>query len=352
MRSGTSPTGNGSSFTLRDVGITLRDSGTTVRAPVEVGDTEKSLVSPGVSRRQAQGPNGQAVSIEVAGDDTGRPDAVSKTHRARRQLVVVLSVVMLLVLSGVGYVWFSYVFRSHPGAQSLHSVESSFKAGGRDPTAANLRYEPPAEGVYALEGQGSERISFPPNAMSDGAVMPASVTYLSDGCWRWHLDYNTAHWEEYDFCPGLNQQFQPGFRNFQSWDFGTLTVTNLASFSCPSDTVVLPDNPTSGQTLSWTCTGTNSSIKGKTLAKTASRIVGTQSLSIGKTTVRAVEEVQRTTLSGGQNGTVVETWWFSATSGLPLRIQRQIKILTASPLGTITYAESGSWQMTSLTPRR
>lgn len=352
MRSETSPRGNGSSFTLRDAGITLRDSGTPAPAPVEVGDTEEGLVSPGVMRRQAEDPNGKAISLDEGVDGTGPPAAVSKTHRARRHLLVVLGVVVLLVLSGVGYVWLSYVFRSHPGAKSLHSVESSFKAGRRDPGTAGLRYVPPPEGVYALNGRGSERISFPPNAMSDSAVMPASVIYLSDGCWRWHLDYNTAHWEEYDFCPGPNQQYQPGFRNFQSWDFGTLTVTNLATFSCPSDTVVLPDNPTAGQTLSWTCTGTNSSIAGKTLAKTASRIVGTESLSIGKETVRAFEEVQRTTLSGGQNGTVVETWWFSATTGLPLRIQRQIKILTASPLGTITYEESGSWQMASLTPRR
>ena len=65
----------------------------------------------------------------------------------------------------------------------------------------DLRYALPAEGVYALNGQGTERISFPPNSHPDGAVMPATITYLADGCWRWHIDYNVAHWEEYDFCP-------------------------------------------------------------------------------------------------------------------------------------------------------
>jgi hypothetical protein len=278
--------------------------------------------------------------------------AVSKTHSSRRRILLVLGVVMLLVLSGVGYAWLSYVFRSHPGAKSLRSVENSFKGGGRNSATATLRYDPPAEGVYSLKGQGSERISFPPNSMSDGAVMPASVTYLSNGCWRWHLDYNTAHWEAYDFCPSANQQTQPGFRNSQSWDFGTMSITNLATFTCPPDTVVLPGNPVAGQTLNWMCTGTNTSIKGKTLAKTLSRVVATPSLSIGKKTVKAVEEVQKTTLSGGQSGTVVETWWLSPVSGLPLRIERQIKISTASPLGTITYNEGGWWQMTSSTPHR
>jgi len=343
---------DGASFIPRDAGATLKDSGLTIRATVGFREAADHVVIPLVVPTPTEDSEGQGISLDTANDGTKRTATVLKRHRARRRLLLVLGVVLLLVLSGVGYVWLSYVFRSHPGAKSLHSADSSFTGGGRDTATANLRYDPPAEGVYALKGRGNERISFPPNSMSDGAIMPASVTYLSNGCWRWHLDYNNAHWEEYDFCPSTNQQLQSGFRNFQSWDFGTLTVTNLANFTCPSGTVVMLDNPAAGQTLSWTCTGTNSSIKGETLAKTASRIVGTASLSIGKETVKAVEEVQRTTLSGGQNGTVVETWWFSATSGLPLRIQRQIKILTASPLGAITYNENGWWQMTSLTPRR
>jgi hypothetical protein len=32
-------------------------------------------------------------------------------------------------------------------------------------------------------------------------------------------------------------------------------------------------------------------------------------------------------------------------------MERHITILSGSPLGTITYDETGSWQMTSLQPR-
>jgi hypothetical protein len=257
----------------------------------------------------------------------------------------------LVVIGGFGFVVLRYALRSHPGAKSINSAVKGFKGEGRDTTNTNLRYQPPPEGVYELKGQGSERISFPPNTQSDGAVMPASVTYLADGCWRWHLDYNVAHWEEYDFCPGARQLFQVGYRNYQFWNFGTVTVKNLARFTCPSDSAVLPDNPVSGQILRWTCTGTNSAVQGKTTEKVASRVVGTGTLLIGKVALKAVHEVQKTTLSGVQKGTAVENWWFSATSGMPLRVERQITILTASPIGTITYNESGSWQMTSLHPR-
>jgi hypothetical protein len=276
--------------------------------------------------------------------------ALLRRRRHRHRLRVALIVVLLLIVSGVGYVSVSYVFRSHPGAKSLNSALSAYR-GGKDTARSNFRYEPPAQGVYALKGQGSERISFPPNSQSDGAVMPASVTYIAHGCWRWHLDYNTAHWEEYDFCPSDNQLVQTGYRNFQSWDFGTLTIKNLASFTCPSDTVVMAENPLAGQMLRWTCSGTNTSVSGKTTETVATPVVGTVALLIGKTTVKAVHEVQKLTLNGVQKGTAVENWWFSAATGLPLRVERHITILTASPLGTITYNEDGSWQMASVTPR-
>ena len=272
-------------------------------------------------------------------------------YRPGHFLRPVLIGVALVVLAAVGYVFLSYALRSHPAAKSLHSVVSAFQRGDRATIDTSLRYEPPAQGVYELKGQGSERISFPPNSQSDGAVMPASVTYVADGCWRWHLDYNTAHWDEYDFCPRGNELVQTGYRNFQSWDFGTLTIKNLASFTCPSDAVVLADNPSAGQSLRWTCSGTNTAVSGKTTEKIATPVVGTVTLLIGRTTVNAVHEVEKITLSGVQKGTAVENWWFSAASGLPLRVERQITILTASPLGTITYNEDGSWQMASLQPR-
>ena len=283
---------------------------------------------------------------------TGRlePAGPKSPRRHHRVRFVVLGVVAL-VLVGMGYLFLSYEFQAVPGAKSIHSAVDAFR-GGKATTNTNVHYQPPPQGVYELRGRGGETISFPPNSQSDGAVMPASVTYVANGCWRWHLDYNVAHWEEYDFCPSANQLVQAGNRNFQSWSFGTFKITNLATFTCPSNAIVLPDNPGEGKTVTWTCQGKNSAMKGKTMAQDSARVVGTTTLSIGNTqAVPAVREVQKTTLSGGQRGTVVETWWFSARSGLPLRVERQIKILTASPIGSITYNESGAWQMASLTPR-
>jgi hypothetical protein len=115
---------------------------------------------------------------------------------------------------------------------------------------------------------------------------------------------------------------------------------------------VLPTDISAGQEVSWTCAGQNSAVPGLTEARTTVHMLGTADLRIAGAPVRAVHERQETVLTGSQRGTVTMEWWFSASNGLPLRVARTITISTASPVGDITYSESGSWQMTSLVPRR
>jgi hypothetical protein len=257
---------------------------------------------------------------------------------------------VLVVVALVGYLAVAYTVRSHPGAKSVHAAVREFRPGPAT-AAADTRYQEPAQGVYQLTGQGTERISFPPNSQHDGSPMPATVTSLPDDCWRWHVAYNVAHWEEYDFCPQGATMVERANRNSQSWDFGTLKVSNVADFTCPSNATVLPADTTAGQRVSWACTGTNSSVPGGTTSKVVSLNDGVVTLTVGHATVQAVHELETTTLSGSQRGTVVENWWFSATTGLPLRVDRDITVKTDSPLGAITYGETGSWKMVSLTPR-
>jgi hypothetical protein len=258
--------------------------------------------------------------------------------------------VLALVCSGA-YLAVRYSFRVHPGAESIGAAVK--RLGGADPYSAvsGVSYQPPRSGVYALQGQGTERISFPPNSQTDGRTMPGSVQRLSGGCWRWSVDYNTAHSENYVFCPVAIGNLLSTNGNSQAWDFGMAKVTNVASFQCPARTLLLPGSIEVGKQLRWSCTGRNTSVAGTTVATTTARIVSLGSLEIGGTRVPVVHESQTTGLAGSQKGTVLEQWWFDASSGLPVRMVRNITVHTASPIGTITYTESGSWQMTSLSPR-
>ncbi len=270
-------------------------------------------------------------------------------RRLRWRIVATAALVMMLV--GSGFVAVRYLFRERPGPMSINAAVKAFKGKGSITITRNLTYEPSAQGIYTLNGQGAERISFPPNSQRDGEIMPASVTYIARGCWRWHVDYNVAHWEEYDFCPHATKMLLAGYRNSQSWDFGTVKIKDLAQFTCVPDTVVLPEDPKPGQTLEWSCTGTNTAVPGRTIAATNVRIAGLQTLRVAGAVVPTVHELQQGRLTGGQKGTVREDWWFTVSSGLPVRLERHISILSSSPIGTITYDEAGSWQMTSLKPR-
>ena len=82
-------------------------------------------------------------------------------RRARWRIVVATAGV--IVLGATGFVVIRYVFREHPGPKSLHAAVKAFQGNESTRTGSGtLRNDLPAEGVYPLNGQGTERISFPP----------------------------------------------------------------------------------------------------------------------------------------------------------------------------------------------
>jgi hypothetical protein len=59
---------------------------------------------------------------------------------------------------------------------------------------------------------------------------------------------------------------------------------------------------------------------------------------------------QERTLTGAQEGVDLVDIWLAAESGLPVRMGRDVEVETDSPVGAITYTESGQWELTALTP--
>ncbi len=279
----------------------------------------------------------------------------SRERRSPRRLLRPRNAALALVtviVAAFAYVALAFVLRGQPGAKSLNSAVRSFQS--RTSTTlqtGQVRYKPPKAGVYTLKGHGGEKISFPPASQNDSAVMPMSVTYAASGCWLWRIDYNVAHWEEYEFCPRTEELKLARIRNFQSWDFGVASVKNLTTVACAHAVTVLPADLSKGNVISWTCPGSSTAIHGASSEKTVARIVGTTTVRIGGVSVRVIRDHQVTTLRGAQRGTDVEDWWFDGTSGLPLRETRQLTITTSSPVGDIRYTEKGSWQVASLSPR-
>ncbi len=293
----------------------------------------------------------------MAGPDRTRPrrgvrplSAAASTTDGRIRLWMIGVAVLGLLVVGALVLVVPYELRAHPGPVPVNSVVKGFEGKNSTAHGGKLAYEPPDQGVYVVKGSGNEQINVPPNSQRDGSTMPASVTFVNNGCWRWRVDYNVAHWEAYNFCPTRSALLEGAEVNWQSWDFGTVKVTNLEQVFCQKEAVVLPLHPRPGQTFRWSCTGTDTAVAGKTIQRVVVHIVGTTDVRIAGASVPAVHEVQVTTLKGVQQGSVTENWWFRQGSGLPLRLTRKVIVYSSSPIGTVTYHESGVWQIASLVP--
>jgi len=280
----------------------------------------------------------------------GAKDIGTRGRRWPRRILVAAGVFLLAVVGVCAYFFTAYELRTHPGAKSVGAAVHSFRGSGSGSTSPASAYRVPQAGVYTMAGEGLEHISLPPNSQKDGAVMPVTVSNLASGCWRWRLDFTVAHWEDYVFCPSASGLLQPDNRIYQAWDFGAMSITNLATITCPADTVVLPPEPKPAAVLSWECPEQNTA-SGPGLSSTTARIVGPETLRIGGVAVPTVEVQQTAVVSGTQTGSATSDWWFATSTGLPVRLDRHIVVHSPSPIGTITYTEDGSGQLTSLTPR-
>jgi len=275
-------------------------------------------------------------------------EPVARPHRARRWL---LGLGVLVVL-GLGVVGALFALRDRPEAQSVDSVVDRFRASTTVYSATTVPFDRPAVGVYEAVGSGRESLSVPPVSQTDGEVMPITVQDTAAGCWLWRIDYNTAHWHAYEYCPEGDELLLVRQENHQFWDFGVGSVTNVARFDCDPPPPIVVRDPDVGDRFGNRCAGTNSAVPGVAELEGTAVVDGIETLEIGGVEVRAVRQVRDGRFTGAQVGHVDETWWLAADTGLPLKVRRDIRVETDSIIGAVVYEEEGSWQLRSMTPRR
>ena len=282
------------------------------------------------------------------------PEPGTEDPPARRRhhpLRWVLGGLAALVAVAAAAVVVSYLVRDRAEPKSIDRAVDDFRQGAAEPTPDAADERLPAEGVYELVGSGGQEISFPPLSEADGTTMPGSVEHLDGNCFRWRVDYNDAHWHQWDFCRDGDDLLLGPQRNYLRWDFGSVAAENIGDFSCdPPQRYPIGSPP--GTVTTATCTGTNTAVSGASTTTDRTEVVGTEDLDIGGEDVAAVHLRQEDQLTGAQTGANTVEWWFEPRTGLPLRVARTYRLDTASPVGSITYTEEGQWQVTSLEPRR
>lgn len=266
---------------------------------------------------------------------------------SRWKWVVVGLAVVGLVLGGGALAL--RAFRDDPGAKSIDAAVDDFR-GGTTSTPSESRQ--PAVGVYSATGEGHGSLSVPPLSQDDGSPLPVTVTAGEAGCWTLRVDYNTAHWQTWDFCADSPTSLvEHGGQTFQRWVVGPTTIDNLSTFTCDPPAFAMAIDLTPGTSWDASCSGTNTQAAGTTTSAGPYTYVGAEDIRIGTSTITVQRYHQARTLSGAQVGEESAELWIEPATGLPVRTERTLDVRSGSPIGDITYREQGWWQLDALTPR-
>jgi hypothetical protein len=194
-----------------------------------------------------------------------------------------------------------------------------------------------------------DKLSLPPLSQAEGPTMPGTVTLQENGCWTFRMDYSSHHWQTWKFCRGANNETtQRGGEIFQVWAVGALRETNLTNLTCTASTMWLPATPSGGQTWQSRCRGTSSAVKGVMHSDGPYRFVRDTTLEVAGKPMQTAEFLQLRTVTGAQRGTERDEIWIDLANGLPVRMNQSISVVTATPFGTSTYTQVGTFTLRSL----
>ncbi len=274
----------------------------------------------------------------------GAAPAGPPARRHRRWPWVVGGLVVVLV----GVLFVGWLTASRARTVTLQQAEAAARRGvGSRAGASNGR---PAPGVYDYVGAGTEKLSLPPLSQGEGPTIPGTVTLDGAHCWTLRLDYSTHHWQTFDYCLHGADLWEAGGTTWQLWAVGPLDVTNTTTFVCAPRSMALPAHGVPGQVWYSRCTGTNTSVAGTTVTSGPYRLVGTSTMTVGGVATRVAHFHRLRTDTGAQTGTETADVWVELATGLPVRLDQDIRVTTATEFGRSTYTQVGTMTLERPTP--
>lgn len=280
-------------------------------------------------------------------DATAPPSAPGWRHR--RGLIATAVVGVVVIAAIATYLVLLRRVHSEPVSIDEARRRAGAEALGADQSATGTRFRP-AAGVYRYRGEGTERLDKPPTSQSQGPDIPGTVTHLEGRCWRLRVDYNTNHWQSWDYCPTDTGLTETAGSFFQRLDLVVVKVETTSGYACiPPVDAIRPDQQPGDE---WTheCRGTSTSASGEVVSAGPYTYLGPEDLDVGESRVAALHYRRLRTLTGGQSGTEDINVWFDAETALPLRNERVISVHSDSLIGGVTYEEKGSFALESLAP--
>lgn len=266
--------------------------------------------------------------------------------RRARRVMVRLGLASLVVAVIAGAISWATKPRAEP--VSVDAARAAAKEAGAPETEAALLM--PKSGVYAYAGSGTERLSRPPTEQPQGPEMPGTVTAAGDGCWSFRIDYSSIHWQRWDYCVEGGRLIERGGESFQQLDLAVIAVDVSTTTTCDAAVVAIDLDAAPGSTAEQRCVATTTGSDSAVTSSGPLTFVGSEPVDVNGITVDAVRYRRDRTFSGNQRGFERLELWFDAETGLPLVNQRSIELITSSPLGELTYTETGEFRLTTLDP--
>ena len=210
----------------------------------------------------------------------------------------------------------------------------------------------PGAGVYTYEGTGTEKLSLLSTGQEWGPNLPATVTHGEEGCWAFKIEYSTNHWQEWTYCLADDGLQEDGGRSFQSFDFVAFTVDDLQVFTCEPRGDTLRLDADAGDSFEQSCDGASEERGTHVNSAGSNTFVGKETVEVGGVEVDAYHYRSERSITGDQHGEEAFDTWYAADDGLPLKMERTVRVKSPSPLGEVVYKERGSFSLTSLEARR
>ena len=208
-------------------------------------------------------------------------------------------------------------------------------------TSLSARHAVIPEGVYTYITNGREALDGP---LTESHIYPAesAITITKSECgfdWRWDVferrsDTNIWCWINDDLTESQSTTDHIFFK-----------VHDKRTFICEPVAVVLP-SPASTTSMTSTCTGSD------TVNSRTAKLVGKESLLVGKDVVDTVI-VTATDIAGKKSsGISTVTLWLRPSDGLIIKMHRVADIKNDSIIGAIHYTEDITLTLASLTPQK
>jgi hypothetical protein len=263
-------------------------------------------------------------------------------------IIVIVIAVLAAVAGGFAYRW----SQRGPSAPSTKKAVDQLHASSTvQPERGVL--QPPA-GVYVYDGTGTEHLSFLDTKQSQGPHLPGTVITKPNGCWTFTVQYNSYHNQTWNRCASGDKLFESGGTTNQRFDFIAFTESEHSVVTCAPPVLIADRNARVGASWPVSCTGESLTTKSHLVQAGTVTYLGTADLVVGNTSVRTLHVREDTRLSGDQKGTNVSDLWLAESDGLPIQEHHTIKVDSSAPapINHVTYAENGSFFLTSLTPRK